>query len=359
MVLVCVLVGTPCAYYIARKKSRYANGLRLYFNLGIIVPLSIVPSIFLLQTLGIMGTPMGLVCIYLGMRIPWIIFLCVGFIKGIPMELEEAALIDGCGGALGPLKVFFRIIFPLLKPILITAVIIITMGVWNEFQLPLYFLSSSKNTTLPMTVYWFYGQYQTSWNLVFANLVVTALPIIETQAGDISAYIPTNVISITDGQIFLETDLFHAGVRPAINVGLSVSRVGGAAQLGAMKQVAGRLRMDLAQYRELASFAQFGSDLDKATRDTLARGSRMTELLKQPQYAPMDAADQVAVLFAAGEGYTDTIAVEDVPRYADALLARIHRTYPKLHDLVHSGKKLPPEALERLRELAAETLKNL
>ena len=188
---------------------------------------------------------------------------------------------------------------------------------------------------------------------------LTALPIIETQAGDVSAYIPTNVISITDGQIFLETDLFHAGVRPAINVGLSVSRVGGAAQLGAMKQVAGRLRMDLAQYRELASFAQFGSALDKATRDTLARGSRMTELLKQPQYAPMDAADQVAVLFAAGEGYTDTIAVEDVPRYADALLARIHRTYPELHDLVHSGKKLPPEALERLRELSAETLKNL
>lgn len=188
---------------------------------------------------------------------------------------------------------------------------------------------------------------------------MTALPIIETQAGDISAYIPTNVISITDGQIFLETDLFHAGVRPAINVGLSVSRVGGAAQLGAMKQVAGRLRMDLAQYRELASFAQFGSDLDKATRDTLARGSRMTELLKQPQYAPMDAADQVAVLFAAGEGYTDGLAVEDVPHYADALLARIHRTYPELHALVHSGKKLPPEALERLRTLADETLKNL
>ena len=188
---------------------------------------------------------------------------------------------------------------------------------------------------------------------------LTALPIIETQAGDISAYIPTNVISITDGQIFLETDLFHAGVRPAINVGLSVSRVGGAAQLGAMKQVAGRLRMDLAQYRELASFAQFGSDLDKATRDTLARGSRMTELLKQPQYAPMDAADQVAVLFAAGEGYTDSIAVEEVPHYADALLARIHRTYPELHALVHSGKKLPPEALERLRTLADETLKNL
>ena len=188
---------------------------------------------------------------------------------------------------------------------------------------------------------------------------MTALPIIETQAGDISAYIPTNVISITDGQIFLETGLFHSGNRPAINVGLSVSRVGGAAQLGAMKQVAGRLRMDLAQYRELASFAQFGSDLDKATRDTLARGSRMTELLKQPQYAPMDAADQVAVLFAAGEGYTDSIAVEDVPHYAEALLARIHRTYPELHALVHSGKKLPPEALERLRTLADETLRDL
>ena len=127
---------------------------------------------------------------------------------------------------------------------------------------------------------------------------MTALPIIETQAGDISAYIPTNVISITDGQIFLETDLFNSGVRPAINVGLSVSRVGGSAQLGAMKQVAGRLRMDLAQYRELAAFSQFGSDLDKATRDTLHRGDRMTELLKQGQFAPMEAADQVVSIFA-------------------------------------------------------------
>ena len=188
---------------------------------------------------------------------------------------------------------------------------------------------------------------------------MTALPIIETQAGDVSAYIPTNVISITDGQVYLEPNLFNAGIRPAINVGLSVSRVGGSAQIKAMKQVAGTMRLDLAQYRELAAFAQFGSDLDKATRDTLARGSRMTELLKQPQYAPMDAADQVAVLFAAGEGYTDSIAVEDVPHYADALLARIHRTYPELNALVHSGKKLPPEALERLRTLADETLKNL
>ena len=131
---------------------------------------------------------------------------------------------------------------------------------------------------------------------------MTALPIIETQAGDISAYIPTNVISITDGQIFLESDLFHSGVRPAINVGLSVSRVGGAAQLGAMKQVAGRLRVDLAQYRELASFAQFGSDLDKSTRDTLHRGARMTEVLKQGQYVPMSAADQVIAIFAVSRG---------------------------------------------------------
>ena len=144
---------------------------------------------------------------------------------------------------------------------------------------------------------------------------MTALPIIETQAGDISAYIPTNVISITDGQIFLETDLFNSGVRPAVNVGLSVSRVGGSAQLGAMKQVAGRLRMDLAQYRELAAFAQFGSDLDKATRSTLHRGDRMTELLKQGQYAPMEASDQVISIYAVSEGYADGVELKDIARY--------------------------------------------
>lgn len=136
---------------------------------------------------------------------------------------------------------------------------------------------------------------------------MTALPIIETQAGDISAYIPTNVISITDGQIFLESDLFHSGVRPAINVGLSVSRVGGAAQIKAMKQVSGRLRTDLAQYRELAAFSQFGSDLDKVTKDTLNRGVRMVETLKQRQYAPMPVAEQVVMLFAAGNGFTDDV----------------------------------------------------
>ena len=183
---------------------------------------------------------------------------------------------------------------------------------------------------------------------------MTALPIIETQAGDLSAYIPTNVISITDGQIFLETDLFHSGVRPAVNVGLSVSRVGGAAQLGAMKQVAGRLRMDLAQYRELASFAQFGSDLDKATRQTLDRGAHMTELLKQPQYAPMDAADQVVGIFAAAEGYTDEIALENVARFERGLIETVRREMPDLEAEILSGKKLAAERLTQLRGVIEE-----
>ena len=178
---------------------------------------------------------------------------------------------------------------------------------------------------------------------------MTALPIIETQAGDISAYIPTNVISITDGQIFLETDLFNAGVRPAINVGLSVSRVGGAAQLGAMKQVAGRLRMDLAQYRELAAFSQFGSDLDKATQATLHRGDRMTELLKQGQYAPMDATDQVVVLFAANEGYADDVEVKDIAAFERDLIRYVRRAMPQLESEIMTGKKLSPETLKRLR----------
>lgn len=179
---------------------------------------------------------------------------------------------------------------------------------------------------------------------------MTALPIIETQAGDISAYIPTNVISITDGQIFLESDLFHSGIRPAINVGLSVSRVGGAAQLGAMKQVAGRLRVDLAQYRELASFAQFGSDLDKSTRDTLHRGARMTEVLKQGQYAPMSAADQVVAIFAVSEGYADDLELSDVARFESELIDYVNRSYPELRDEVLSGRKLGAEQQAKLKE---------
>ena len=180
---------------------------------------------------------------------------------------------------------------------------------------------------------------------------MTALPIIETQAGDISAYIPTNVISITDGQIFLETDLYNSGVRPAVNVGLSVSRVGGSAQLGAMKQVAGRLRMDLAQYRELAAFSQFGSDLDKATQATLHRGDRMTELLKQPQYAPMEADDQVISIFAVSEGFADGLELKEIARYEAALLPAVHRKWPELGEIILSGRKLTKEELQRLREI--------
>ena len=178
---------------------------------------------------------------------------------------------------------------------------------------------------------------------------MTALPIIETQDGDISAYIPTNVISITDGQIFLESELFNSGVRPAVNVGLSVSRVGGAAQLGAVKQVAGRLRMELAQYRELAAFSQFGSDLDKTTRETLNRGEKMTEILKQPQFHPMSAADQVIILYAAGQGYVDAVALKDAADYEKGLLPYVHTAMPDLTAAVMSGKKLSETVLAALR----------
>jgi F-type H+-transporting ATPase subunit alpha len=157
---------------------------------------------------------------------------------------------------------------------------------------------------------------------------LTALPIIETQAGDLSAYIPTNVISITDGQIFLESDLFHQGVRPAINVGNSVSRVGGSAQIKAMKQVAGTLRLDLAQYRELAAFAQFGSDLDKATQAQLNRGRRLVEILKQPQYQPLGVEKQVAIIYAATKGYLDEVPVEDVRRYEEELYRYLETRQP-------------------------------
>jgi F-type H+-transporting ATPase subunit alpha len=150
---------------------------------------------------------------------------------------------------------------------------------------------------------------------------LTALPIIETQAGDVSAYIPTNVISITDGQIFLESDLFYSGVRPAINVGISVSRVGGSAQTKSMKQVAGTLRLDLAQYREMAAFAQFGSDLDKATQMQLARGERLVEILKQPQYQPLTNEKQILIIFAANQGFLDEYPVAVLKRYEAELMA--------------------------------------
>lgn len=172
---------------------------------------------------------------------------------------------------------------------------------------------------------------------------LTSLPIIETQAGDISAYIPTNVISITDGQIFLEADLFNSGIRPAINVGNSVSRVGGAAQIKAMKQVAGTLRIDLAQFRELAAFAQFGSDLDKATQAQLARGSRLVEILKQPQYKPMDVEKQVLVIWAASNGHVDDIPVEHVQRFEGELLRFVENAHPGVLQSIREQRSLTDE----------------
>jgi F-type H+-transporting ATPase subunit alpha len=166
---------------------------------------------------------------------------------------------------------------------------------------------------------------------------LTALPIIETQAGDVSAYIPTNVISITDGQIYLQSDLFYAGVRPAINVGLSVSRVGGSAQTRAMRRVAGRLRLDLAQYREMAAFAQFGSELDAATQAQLARGARLVEILKQDQYEPMSFAQQVVVIFTAINGFLDDVPVETSRDFARDLLQAVETRSPQIiRDLVEA-----------------------
>ncbi len=178
---------------------------------------------------------------------------------------------------------------------------------------------------------------------------MTALPIIETQAGDVSAYIPTNVISITDGQIYLETDLFYSGVRPAVNVGLSVSRVGGAAQIKAMKQVAGQLRLDLAQYREMAAFAQFGSDLDAATQAQLFRGERLVELLKQDQYKPLSAVQQVISLFAGVRGLIDDIKVGDVKRFESGLLNFIEEKHKDIVDAIENEKKISDETEVKLK----------
>ncbi len=177
---------------------------------------------------------------------------------------------------------------------------------------------------------------------------MTALPIIETQAGDISAYIPTNVISITDGQIYLESDLFYAGIRPAISVGRSVSRVGGAAQVKAMRQVAGTLRLDLSQYRELSAFAQFGSDLDRVTQARLARGERMYEILKQEQYKPMSVPEQVVSLYTAVNGYLDSIAVEDVVRFERELLSFMRRERPEVLAALDEKKEITDEIKAQL-----------
>ncbi len=180
---------------------------------------------------------------------------------------------------------------------------------------------------------------------------LTALPIIETQAGDVSAYIPTNVISITDGQIYLGSDLFYSGIRPAINVGLSVSRVGGSAQIKTMKQVAGTLRLDLAQYREMAAFAQFGSELDKATQAQLARGVRMVELLKQGQYKPMPVADQVLSIYAGTQGFLDDVAVDKVRQFEEDLLHYVTQNHPELRKEIASISKIDDAVGAKLKQM--------
>lgn len=186
---------------------------------------------------------------------------------------------------------------------------------------------------------------------------ITALPIIETQAGDLSAYIPTNVISITDGQIMLESDAFYSGIRPAINVGLSVSRVGGSAQIKAMKQVAGTLRLDLAQYRELAAFSQFASDLDKATKAQLDRGERMVETLKQAQYSPLVVEDQVMVIYTAAKGFLTDIPVDKVVEFQDGFLKFMHSSHPDVGEKIRMEKKLS-DAIESSLKAAIEEFKD-
>ena len=177
---------------------------------------------------------------------------------------------------------------------------------------------------------------------------LTALPVIETQAGDVSAYIPTNVISITDGQIFLETDLFYRGIRPAINVGLSVSRVGSAAQIKAMKQVAGKIKLELAQYREMAAFAQFASDLDPATQRLLARGARLTELLKQPQFKPVPVEEQVVSIFAGTRGYLDKVEIADVTRFEAQMIGELRAKAPKVLESIRDKRELSQDTEKQL-----------
>jgi F-type H+-transporting ATPase subunit alpha len=186
---------------------------------------------------------------------------------------------------------------------------------------------------------------------------LTALPIIETQANDVSAYIPTNVISITDGQIFLETDLFYQGIRPAVNVGISVSRVGSSAQIKAMKTVAGPIKGELAQYREMAAFAKFGSDLDAATQKMLARGERLTELLKQPQYKPFAVEEQVAVIYAGTRGYLDPFPTNRVGAFQESLLSKLRASYPQFLEGIRTEKALTPALEDMLKTALAEVTK--
>lgn len=188
---------------------------------------------------------------------------------------------------------------------------------------------------------------------------MTALPIVETQAGDVSAYIPTNVISITDGQIFLSSDLFNSGLRPAVNAGISVSRVGSSAQIKAMKQVAGKIKLELAQFAELEAFSQFASDLDKATQQQLARGQRLREILKQPQYSPLPVAEQVAIIYAGINGYLDELPIDKVTVFNKSLRDYLRTSKPRFAEIIKSEKKLTDEAESILKDAIAEQKKNL
>jgi len=183
---------------------------------------------------------------------------------------------------------------------------------------------------------------------------LTALPIIETQLGDVSAYIPTNVISITDGQIYLEADLFYAGIRPAVNVGLSVSRVGGSAQIKAMRQVAGRLRLDLAQYRELAAFAQFGSELDKATQAQLNRGQRMVEILKQDQFVPLPVERQILIVFAGVNGHLDDLPAEAIRAFEQGLIRFVETRYPEIYRELSAKREIGEDLRRKIEQAIRE-----
>jgi F-type H+-transporting ATPase subunit alpha len=187
---------------------------------------------------------------------------------------------------------------------------------------------------------------------------LTALPVIETQANDVSAYIPTNVISITDGQIFLETELFYQGIRPAVNVGISVSRVGSSAQIKAMKQVAGTMKSDLAQYREMAAFAQFGSDLDAVTQRLLNRGQRLTELLKQPQFAPFPVEEQVVSIYAGTRGYLDKLAVNQIGRFEQQLLQTLRASHKEILEGIRKEKALTPDLESKLKAVLESVIKS-
>jgi F-type H+-transporting ATPase subunit alpha len=234
---------------------------------------------------------------------------------------------------------------------------------WSYRQLSLLLRRPPGREAYPGDVFYLHSRLlerAAKYSQEFGGGSMTALPIIETQAGDVSAYIPTNVISITDGQLYLETDLFNAGIRPALNVGLSVSRVGSAAQTKAMKQVASRLKLDMGQYREVAAFAQFGTaELDKATRAQLERGQRITEVLKQPQYVPVPLEKQVMILYAAINGYLDDVPVDKISAFETNFYRFMEANHPKLGDQIAKDKDISPEVEEKLKTAITEFKKDL